>query len=161
MSGFVEGQGGVGSADKGRFALLLAVAAGRTVAECAAAGGVCEETVRRRIRDPKFMARVEKVRESWARLAFGRLFEGTLPACETLIKLLSSPIDSVKLGAAGKLTALVLQLGDLAKLQAKVAEFEALVAGMKEGASAESPARQDGRPDRPGVQAGVSAEEGG
>jgi hypothetical protein len=118
---------------KGGFGLLLAVAVGRSVAECAAVGNVSEVTVRRRMRDPKFMNKVRELQRQMTALAAGKVVSSLDQAIETMKGLLASPNDSVKLGAASRIAALSMQMGEMSDLQAKVARLEDLLTKLKGG----------------------------
>ncbi len=85
-----------GSADL----LVAALAAGKTVREAATICGVAERTIRRRMSDPAFAARVAEAQRLTSQAALGRLVESLTAAADTLAELLKAESDSVKLGAA-------------------------------------------------------------
>jgi hypothetical protein len=117
---------------RGGFGLLLAIAVGRPVAECASIGGVSEKTVRRRMHSPAFMARVRELQRQMTALAAGKVISNLDAAIEAMVALLTSTNDSVKLGAASRIAALSMQMGELSDLQAKVAKLEVLLGRLKE-----------------------------
>ena len=81
--------------------LILALAAGQTVAEAARTAGVSERTAYRRQEDSDFRARVEAARSDMVERASGALAFGGRTAAATVLKLITSAqSETVKLGAA-------------------------------------------------------------
>ena len=82
-------------------ALLLALAAGAGVSQAARRAGCSERTVRRRLLDSSFRARVSAQRGELVQAAVGRLATlGTVAADELYRLIQNGANDSVKLGAA-------------------------------------------------------------
>jgi predicted transcriptional regulator len=81
-------------------ALVLALAAGSGVAAAARKAGVSERTVRRRLQEEAFAARVDGARARMVQRAVGRLAAAGGLAGKTLHELLRSQSDTVRLGAA-------------------------------------------------------------
>ncbi len=128
---------------RGGFALLLAVAVGRPVAECAALGGVSEATVRRRMRSPKFMTRVRQLQRQMIAHASGKIVSALGQALDAMIALLSSANDSVRLGAASRIVQLSTQLGELSDLQDKVGKLESLIQQLRQEKSRDETGSKD------------------
>lgn len=109
----------------------LAAAAGRPASEIAAVAGVSERTIRRWNRKPAFVALVNRLREQMLGDAFGRLLATNADAVDALAGLLRSPLENIRLGAAGRLLELTLrtrhQVSVEGELRAKVEELESLV----------------------------------
>lgn len=81
--------------------LIAALARGATQARAAQESGCSERTVRRRLEDENFRARVQAAREEPLQRATGALAAGAPSAVNTLLKLMTSAKnESVRLGAA-------------------------------------------------------------
>jgi hypothetical protein len=80
-------------------ALALALAAGQTLRESAAAAGVAERTATRRWADAAFRRRVSQLRADMVARALGKLADGMAEAGEVLRKRLAAESESVRLGA--------------------------------------------------------------
>lgn len=119
--GGAESDGGRGRANE---AIAAALAAGKTVAEAAAGAGVSESTVYRRLRRPKFVARVRELRAAFVTAAAGRLASSMTAAADVLRSLLDSASDMVKLRAAERLLEIGVKVIELQELQARVEELE-------------------------------------
>ena len=83
-----------------RWAVALALAAGRTVRDAAAAGGAGERTVYTWLKDPAFVGRVAALRSELFALAVGRLAGLAGGAADALGGLLASASEAVRLQAA-------------------------------------------------------------
>jgi hypothetical protein len=82
-------------------ALILALAAGGSAAASAAHAGVSERTARRRLRDPRFRARVDAARAEMVRQSVGRLSAIGVLAGDTLKELMGKDHPAaIRLGAA-------------------------------------------------------------
>lgn len=81
--------------------ILSVLAAGLTAAEVAKAAGVSERTVRRRLSDPEFAAKIDVVRREVLHRAVAKVSAGAVSALDTLVALLRpSERAMVRLGAA-------------------------------------------------------------
>ena len=80
--------------------LLMLLAAGRNVKEAAGEVGVSEATAFRRLRDAGFVRQLSLARSALWDAALGSLSNASLRAVATLVALLDSESDSVKLAAA-------------------------------------------------------------
>jgi hypothetical protein len=80
--------------------LVVAVAQGRPVAEAAAAAGISERTVYRRLTDPAFQLRVDEVQGAALRQAVGVLAEGQVEGAWRLRKLAAEGPPAVQERAA-------------------------------------------------------------
>lgn len=89
-------------------ALVLALACGATVEAAAKQCGVCERTVSRRLKDPKFKRRLAKVQADIVERTVGALTAASMESVRTLLDLqkLTTP-SATRLGAAKA----VLELG--------------------------------------------------
>src|SRR5262249_2826538 len=85
---------------KGDAGLVTGLAAGLTVKAAAAAAGVTERTVHRRLEDPGFRRVVTEARARFVENALGQLAEASTEATATLRALLKADGESVRLGAA-------------------------------------------------------------
>jgi hypothetical protein len=117
MSGFVR--------KKGYEALALALAAGQTIHDAAAAAGVTEMTAYRRWREPEFRRRVAELRAEMIGRAVGRLVDGMSEAADVLRSLLAEDVKaSVRLGAARASLELPVKLHESTELEARLAALE-------------------------------------
>jgi hypothetical protein len=80
--------------------VIGALAAGATYEDAAQAAGISERTVRRRMADPDFRARLWETRGRYLDRALGRLSEISVEAVDALAGLLSSDSERVRLRAA-------------------------------------------------------------
>jgi hypothetical protein len=109
---------------KGDAALLLALAAGRTVRDAALAAGVGERTATRRVADPAFRRRVAELRAEMVGRALGRMADGMTEAADTLRLLLAARGESVRLGAARALLELGAKLRESVELEQRILALE-------------------------------------
>jgi len=110
---------------KGDAALLLALAAGQTVRDAAAAAGIGERTATRRLADTAFRRRVAELRGEMVGRALGRMADGMSEAADVLRQLLAAESESVRLGACRALLELGVKLRESVELEARVAALEA------------------------------------
>ena len=80
--------------------LVLAIATGSSVCNAAELTGFGERTVRRRLDEPEFVARIDAVRLEIRDRTVGKLTHAMTDAVDTLQELLSADTDSIRLGAA-------------------------------------------------------------
>ena len=109
---------------KGDDALLLALAAGKTVREAARAAGISERTATRRVADPAFRRRVAELRAEMVSLALGKLADGMSDAAGTLRKLLKAKGESVRLGACRAMLEMGVKLRESVELEAQLTALE-------------------------------------
>jgi hypothetical protein len=105
-------------------ALALALAAGQTLRDAAAAVGIGERTATRRWADPAFRRRVAELRGGMVSRALGTLADGMSDAAGTLRKLLDAEAESVRLGAARSILELGTKLRESVELEERMAELE-------------------------------------
>jgi hypothetical protein len=113
-------------------ALIEALARGATHAAAARAAGMSERTVRRRLEDPVFRARVEARRQELFDEAAARIVSAADRAATTLVELLEAESEAVRLRAAQALLADARATVSLASLESKLTLLEehlALIAG--------------------------------
>lgn len=111
-------------------ALILALAAGQTVAEAARSAKLSERTAYRRLAEEGF---AEQVREARSRLfsqTLGRLLEANTAAVNTLRALLDAASEMARLGAARSILELCLKVRQTTETDARLAEVERLLASM-------------------------------
>ena len=102
----------------------MAVAAGQTLRDAAAAADVSERTAARRWADPGFRDRVGALRSDMAQRALGRLVDGMSEAADVLRQLLAAGSESVRLGAARSLLELGARLREGLELEQRLRELE-------------------------------------
>jgi hypothetical protein len=105
-------------------ALALALAAGRTAREAAAACGLSERTAYRRLADPAFRRRADALRADLVDRALGRLADGMADAADTLRLLLGARSESVRLGAARALLEVGAKLRESVDLEQRLRAVE-------------------------------------
>ena len=101
------------------------LAAGLTVREACARVGCSEKTGYRRAGDPAFRKKVSDLQAGMVRAASGKLTAGMTAASDTLVSLLASSDDGVRLRAAAELIKLSIKVRELADLEARVQALEA------------------------------------
>ncbi|MFN2490429.1 MAG: hypothetical protein ABR529_11965, partial [Actinomycetota bacterium] len=105
--------------------LVVALAAGLTVAAAAERAGVSPATVTRRLRDATFRARVTDARAQAVERAGAQLTAAFSAAVETLVALLRSPNHSVAIAAATRILDLGLRLREAHELEQRLCALEA------------------------------------
>jgi hypothetical protein len=104
--------------------VLLALAAGGTPAAAAQQAKCSERTVRRRLLDPAFRARVEEARSKMVSDAVGKLASLGVAAADTLRQLLAVGTERVQLGAARSVLELMLRGIEVHELARQVQELK-------------------------------------
>lgn len=105
--------------------LVAALAGGATVRAAAAEAEVGEATAHRRLKEPKFRARIDAARSEMIGRAVARLADASTAAADRLRELLMAESESVQLGAARSILDLGLKLREHEELAARVAALEA------------------------------------
>ena len=106
-------------------ALVLALAAGGSVADAARHVGCCEKTVRRRLQDPLFREAVRKLRGELLERAVGRLTGLGLRAADQLGELMDSgQREQTRLGAARATLDFMLRGTELVEIEQRLANLE-------------------------------------
>jgi hypothetical protein len=106
-------------------ALILALACGATVEGAARQCKVSERTVYRRLREPKFKARVQEARGEMVKRSAGMLTAAAGASVQTLLSLQKeSAPPAVRLGAARAVIELGVKVRELADLEARIAALE-------------------------------------
>lgn len=120
-------------ADNGRPSgddeLVLALAAGVSVAEAAGRAGVGERTAYRRLLDADFRRRVSEARGRLFDEALGRLANIATKAADTLERLMESDKPSVALGAARSVLELGPRLREAVELEERLCYLEGVAKG--------------------------------
>jgi len=139
-------------------ALAAALAAGKSHRDAAAAAGVSEKTVYRRIKDSAFRARVAELRAGMTAAALGRLTDGMTAASDALNRLVAHRNPDVRHKAAVKVIELGIKLREQAELEERLARVEQLLAGGADDGRDGGPDQEGGgaRPD-PGEPPGPAA----
>jgi hypothetical protein len=109
--------------------LAAAVAAGKLLAEAARDAGVSERTVRRRLTEPDFRARVAEIRAGMIDVAAGRMSDMLAEAADALRQLLQSRSEGTRLTAIGKAFELALRLHDVQQVEERLRQLEEQVGG--------------------------------
>jgi Helix-turn-helix of insertion element transposase len=112
----------------------VALAAGRTLTEAAAAAGVDTRTLYRWRQDPEFAARVNELRDAVLAEALGRLVTSSTAAVDKLVELLGCTNPLVSIQAARSILAHATRLRGTVDDEARIAELEALVRQRELGA---------------------------
>jgi hypothetical protein len=121
---------------KGEDALLLALACGATVEAAARQSGLTERTVYRRLKEPEFRTRLQDIRTDMVRRAAGMLTAAAATAVNTLLSLQKESVTpSVRLGAARAVLELGIKVRELAELQLRMDELEAMVKRQEQAGS--------------------------
>jgi hypothetical protein len=124
-------------ADNGRRkrddALAVALAAGQTLRDAAAASGIGERTATRRWADSNFRRRVAELRAEMTGRALGKLADGMAEAGDVLRALLKAESDSVKLGACRAMLEIGVKLRESVELETRLAALEARTNGKDKG----------------------------
>ncbi len=105
--------------------ILLALACGANAEAAARQAGVSERTVRRRLKDPKFVQKVNKLRaEMHLRIADQLTAAGT-EGVRTMVQLMKDTNSgSVRLGAARSVVELSTKVRETADLAVRLSELE-------------------------------------
>jgi hypothetical protein len=85
---------------KGDDKLLTALVSGCHIENAARSAGISERTAYRRLEDPEFRAKLEQSRKALRESILARLSDAGLDAISTLVDLLDSDDDNVRLKAA-------------------------------------------------------------
>jgi hypothetical protein len=105
-------------------AIIIALAAGRTVARAAQAACVAETTVYRRLRNPQFRRRVNEVRAAFTERALARLAAASTTAVGTLQRLLKAKSEAVRLSAARSILELGTKLRETVEFEERIIRLE-------------------------------------
>lgn len=113
---------------KGEDALLLALACGASVEAAARQCQLTERTVYRRLQEPAFNAKLRDMRSDMVKRAAGMLSAAATEAVRTLLSLQKeSAPAAVRLGAARAVLELGIKVRELAELETRIAELEAIL----------------------------------
>jgi hypothetical protein len=114
-------------------ALIVALSAGATVAAAARHAQVSEPTVRRRLAEPGFRAKVDAARADLVSQAVGRLASVGVLAVDKLHELLGAKSQQTQLGAARAVLEFLFRGVEIDVLARQVAELKELVEGGGDG----------------------------
>lgn len=123
-----------GGRPNGDEAILLALACGATYANAAQQAGVHERTVRRRMANPAFVARLRHLRGEMLERAGGALVAAAMKSVQTLLSLqdMNQP-PAVRLGAARAVLEIGLKIREVAELEVRLRELEERIEGTTPG----------------------------
>ena len=110
--------------------LLMALACGATVENAARQAGISPATAYRRLADPAFGQRLQKLRDDMVSRTAGTLTAVSSEATRTLVELLKAPVPpSVRLGAARAVLELGMKVRERADLEQRMTALEQHMAG--------------------------------
>ncbi len=109
--------------------LAAALAGGRDVADAAAAAGVSESTVYRRLRSPEFRKLVAQLRGEMVGQALGRMAALMTEAADRLKKLLNSRNERVRLAAVKVVLEVTPRLREQSEIEERLVALEAAAGG--------------------------------
>ena len=113
-------------------ALVLALACGQTIRDAARAADIGERTATRRMSDPAFRQRVEKLRSDMVCRALGKMADGMADAADKLRQLLAAKSEAVQLGACRALLELGVKLRESVELEQRLIALEQLAQERKD-----------------------------
>lgn len=117
---------------KSEDALLLALACGATTEAAAKQCGVSDRTVRRRLEDPTFKARLRNLRVDMTRRAAGMLTAAAGEAVRTMLNLLKeSAPPTVRLGAARAVLEIGIKVREVAELELELQDLAERIESME------------------------------
>jgi hypothetical protein len=105
-------------------ALAVALAAGQTLRDAAAAVGIGERTATRRWANLEFRRWVAELRAEMVSRATAKIGEGMTEAADVLRKLLAAESESVRLGACRTMLELGMKLREFVDLESRVVALE-------------------------------------
>ncbi len=109
--------------------LLLALACGATVESAARQCGLSDRSVYRRLQDPEFKKRLDRVRADMIQRSAGMLTAAAGEAVRTLLALQKEATPAaVRLGAARAILEVGMKVRQVVEFEQRLAELEALVA---------------------------------
>lgn len=118
---------------RGDGPLLVALAAGDTIAEAAKVSGLSERTVSRRLGDDDFRFALQAEKDAIVSLAATKLSSICLEAVEALNALLEASSDSIRLGAARAILEYASKMREAIELTERIARLEAKLNGGRNG----------------------------
>lgn len=107
--------------------LVTALARGASVEEAAGTSRLSARTVYRRLQEKNFRARVSKMRNRICDQTVGQLSAASIQAATTLVELLDSGSDSIRLAAARTILEQSTKLRETCELVARVGELEEML----------------------------------
>jgi hypothetical protein len=117
----------------GRFeaddVIATALAAGKPIAQAAKEGQVCTKTVRRRLDDPDFRRKVDRLKAEAVSQGVALLGRSVTGAAVELARLLKSDDEKIRLQAAKEIVGLTLKARQLTDLERRVDDLEGILHG--------------------------------
>jgi hypothetical protein len=113
--------------------LLLALACGATVDAAARQCGLSDRTVYRRLQDPEFQKRLERLRADMIQRSAGMLTAAAGEAVRTLLSLQKDATPAaVRLGAARAILEIGIKLRQMVEIEQRLAEVEEMLASQNQ-----------------------------
>jgi hypothetical protein len=110
---------------KSEDALLLALACGATVEAAARQCGLSDRTVYRRMAEPDFHRRLQRVRDGFVQRTAGTMTAAAGEAVRTLLELMKAPFPpAVRLGAARAMLEIGMKVREASDLEERLAALE-------------------------------------
>jgi hypothetical protein len=113
--------------------LVAQLAVGKSVEDAALAAGVSRATAFRRLAEDAFQRRVTEARGEFLKQVAGQLADGARKATETLLNLLQSGNERIRLVAARSVIEQAMKAHDLTVLEGRVEELEKIVRRQRSG----------------------------
>jgi hypothetical protein len=127
--------------------LLLALACGATIEVAARTLGVSESTVRRRVREKRFAARLTQMRSEMSVRVADQLTAASTEGARTMVELMKQGNPpSVRLGASKAVVELSMRARENADLQHRMAELERRLDGQTKVRQRRQAGRRSGPP---------------
>lgn len=104
--------------------LVSALAVGKTRDEAALAANVSPTTVSRRLANPEFKQRIQRIRGELIAAALGKVSDSMSAAADTLRSLLTAESESIRLGAARAILDAAVKLREAANIEERLASLE-------------------------------------
>jgi len=108
--------------------MLAALSAGKSIEGAAQEAGVSYNTVARRLKDPRFKAKLAAVQAGMVERAAQALTAASAKAINTLAELIDGAPAPVRLGAARTMLEMAFRARESAELEARLAAVEAKLA---------------------------------
>ncbi len=107
--------------------LTAYVSSGFNLSETAKALGVCRQTVAKKVQTPEFQEQLSEYRNTLFRSSSQELLEATTKASRTLVKLLSSENENVRLQSAVKILNLSADFTTIDDLQQELNSLKEII----------------------------------
>ena len=110
---------------RGEPKALLLISQGLTLNDVAGQVGVSDRTLRRRLRDPQYQARIGQLRADYMAEAVSKLAHASTTAVDTLIELATSAnSETARLGAAKAILEYAVSVGENLEVRQRISALE-------------------------------------